>query len=91
MSKESKKSAITIDGTQYALEDLSANARSQIVNLRVTDQEIARLQTQLAIAQTARAAYARTLGAALADPKAPATKLGSQNWGQSLIKGQIGL
>ena len=37
MSKESKKSAITIDGTQYALEDLSANARSQIVNLRVTD------------------------------------------------------
>ena len=30
MSKESKKSAITIDGTQYALEDLSANARSQI-------------------------------------------------------------
>jgi len=65
MSKESKKSAITIDGTQYALEDLSANARSQIVNLRVTDQEIARLQTQLAIAQTARAAYAQALAAEL--------------------------
>jgi len=50
MSTESKKSTITIDGKAYALDDLSANARSQIVNLRVTDQEIARLQTQLAIA-----------------------------------------
>jgi len=31
----------------------------------VTDQEIARLQTQLAIAQTARAAYAQALSAEL--------------------------
>jgi len=65
MSTESKKSTITIDGKAYALDDLSANARSQIVNLRVTDQEIARLQTQLAIAQTARAAYAQALAAEL--------------------------
>ena len=66
---------IKIDGVDYALADLSAEARGQLMNVQVTDQEIARLQTQLAIAQTARAAYARTLGAALADPKAPATKL----------------
>ena len=65
MTKESKKSSITIDGKQFALDDLSAAARSQIVNLRVTDQEIARLQTQLAIAQTARAAYAQALSAEL--------------------------
>lgn len=65
MSTKSKKSTITIDGKAYALDDLSENARSQIVNLRVTDQEIARLQTQLAIAQTARAAYARALAAEL--------------------------
>ena len=61
MTKEIKKSTITIDGNVYALDALSANARAQIVNLRVTDQEIARLQTQLAIAQTARATYARAL------------------------------
>lgn len=61
MTKEAKKAAITIDGMEYILDDLSANARAQIVNLRITDQEIARLQTQLAIAQTARAAYARAL------------------------------
>lgn len=65
MTNEAKKSSITIDGKQFALDDLSAAARSQIVNLRVTDQEIARLQTQLAIAQTARAAYAQALSAEL--------------------------
>jgi len=52
---------ITIDGRQYDLKDLSDNAKAQIGNLRVTDQEIQRLNQQLAIAQTARAAYARAL------------------------------
>ena len=65
MTQEAKKTVITIDGTEYAIDELSANARAQIVNLRVADQEIARLQTQLAIAQTARAAYAQALAAEL--------------------------
>ncbi|MHB0776562.1 DUF6447 family protein [Halomonas sp. WWR20] len=52
---------VTIDGTEYNVADLSENARSQVTNLRVTDQEIARLQQQLAINQTARTAYARAL------------------------------
>ena len=56
---------ITVDGVQYALNDLSAEAKKQLMNLRVTDQEIARLQAQQAIAQTARAAYASALRAAL--------------------------
>ena len=72
MTKEIKKSTITIDGNVYALDALSANARAQIVNLRVTDQEIARLQTQLAIAQTARATYARALSGEIA-PAADST------------------
>lgn len=52
---------ITIDGTEYNAADLSDNAKAQVTNLRVTDQEIARLQQQLAIYQTARTAYARAL------------------------------
>lgn len=60
--------AITIDGTEYHLNELSENARNQVTNLRVTDQEIARLQQQLAIYQTARTAYARALAEEL--PKA---------------------
>ena len=70
MTQETKQSAITIDGNNYALDELSAHAQAQIVNLRVTDQEIARLQTQLAIAQTARAAYAQALKAELDKPAA---------------------
>lgn len=56
---------ITIDGTQYDLESLSEAARSQLTNIQVTDQEISRLQQRLAIAQTARQAYARALQAEL--------------------------
>jgi len=52
---------ITIDGKEYALESLSEAAKAQLTNLRVVDQEIARLQQQQAIAQTARNAYANAL------------------------------
>lgn len=52
---------ITIDGKEYALDDLSEAAKGQLTNLRVVDQEIARLQQQQAIAQTARNAYANAL------------------------------
>lgn len=52
---------VTIDGREYDLEKLSDAAKSQLGNIQVSDQEIARLQQQLAIAQTARQAYARAL------------------------------
>nr|WP_298964360.1 DUF6447 family protein [uncultured Halomonas sp.] len=52
---------ITIDGNEYKLDDLSEAARSQVVNLRVTDAEIEKLKQQLAIYQTARTAYANAL------------------------------
>lgn len=56
---------LTIDGKDYALENLSEAAKGQLTNLRVVDQEIARLQQQQAIAQTARNAYAQALQAEL--------------------------
>lgn len=49
---------ITIDNVEYTLDSLSDVVKQQLSNLRIVDQEIARLQTQLAIAQTARAVYA---------------------------------
>ena len=52
---------INIDGKEYAIESLSDTARAQLINLRVCDEEIARLQSQLAIVGTARQAYALTL------------------------------
>ena len=65
MNKAAEKQVMTIDGKEYSIADLNENSRSQIVNLRYTDQEIARLQTQLAITQTARATYAQALAAEL--------------------------
>ena len=52
---------IAIDGTEYYISNLSEVAQNQIVNLRICDQEIKYLQRKIAIAQTARNAYATTL------------------------------
>jgi len=52
---------LTFDGKEYDLDALSEAARSQVINLRATDQEIARTEALLAILQTARRAYAHVL------------------------------
>ncbi|GEK48319.1 DUF6447 family protein [Halomonas pacifica] len=62
---EQQTQTIRIDGKDYDTAELSEAARNQVVNLRVTDQEIQRLQQQVAIAQTARRAYADALKAEL--------------------------
>lgn len=71
---DEQKQTITIDGTEYNVADLSENARSQVVNLRVTDAEIEKLKQQLAIFQTARTAYARALSDELPKKETAAKK-----------------
>jgi len=56
---------ITVNGTSYALADLSDEARQQIVNIRFVDQELERLNNQAAIARAARKAYEEALTRAL--------------------------
>ena len=56
---------IRIDGKEYDTDKFSDDAKNQLMNLQVTDQEIQRLQIQLAIAQTARIAYAKALNTSL--------------------------
>lgn len=67
-------STITIDDIEYAEEALSDQAKAELMNMQVCDQRIATLQTDLAIAQTARNAYANALNNLLpkAAPKAKA-------------------
>ncbi|ODC04823.1 hypothetical protein BFW38_16100 [Terasakiispira papahanaumokuakeensis] len=62
---EAQAQTVKINGQEYALDALSDTARQQLNNLRFTDAEIQRLQAQLAIAQTARSAYAQSLQAEL--------------------------
>lgn len=57
---------IKIDNVEYNTDNLSPEALQQIQMLKMTDAEIARLSTQLAIAQTARVAYANALKSSLA-------------------------
>ncbi len=66
-------SQISIDGVSYNLADLTDSARQQIGNVRLVDQELARLQRQRAIASVARSTYAGAVAAALPkEPTAPA-------------------
>lgn len=69
-----KAQTVTIDGTQYNLADFSENARVQLGNIRVTDEQIRHLQQQLAIAQTARTAYANALAEELPEQSAAGKK-----------------
>lgn len=56
---------IKINDKEYDTEQLTAQAKVQLEMLLATEQEIQRLQTQLAIAQTARNMYAQALAQAV--------------------------
>jgi hypothetical protein len=56
---------ITIDNQNYELDTLSDDAKAQLASLQFCDAELARVQAQAAVLQTARAAYSNGLKAAL--------------------------
>jgi len=53
--------SVTIDGIEYAFEDLSDKAKADLVSMQLVDQKITQNQQELAILQTARNAYAKSL------------------------------
>ncbi|WIX33797.1 DUF6447 family protein [Salinicola sp. JS01] len=65
---------VSIDGKEYQLDQLSEEARKQLANLRLCDEEIARIQRQYSIAQAARVTYSNLLERALPAEKAPAKR-----------------
>ena len=58
-------STITIDNQEYDLDALSDDAKTQLQMLQFSDQELSRLNAQIAVVQTARMAYSKALMAAL--------------------------
>ena len=56
---------ITIDDTDYNTEDLSDNGKAQLASLQFLEQQMAKLKNEIAVYQTARAAYAQALKAEL--------------------------
>jgi hypothetical protein len=56
---------ITINNHAYDLDSLSTEAKAQLQSLQFVDAELARLQAQAAVLQTARMAYSKALQGAL--------------------------
>ena len=56
---------IKIDDKEYDFDKLSDEAKAQLISLQFCDQELQRLQAQVAAYQTARMAYAKALNEAL--------------------------
>jgi hypothetical protein len=68
ISQETAMATITIDNTDYNTDTFNDAAKQNLKMLQMTEQEIQRLQLQLAIAQTARNAYANALKQNLPTP-----------------------
>jgi len=56
---------LTHNGKTYKVSELSEESQKQLMNAKIADGEIRRLQMQLAIAQTAHSAYEQALIASL--------------------------
>jgi len=67
-------STITINGTKYDTDALSDKAKAELMSIQICDQRISTMKADLAIAQTARIAYAHALNGLLPKtaPKAKA-------------------
>lgn len=85
-----QEQTVIIDDKEYLLADLSEQAISQINNLKVTEAEIARQESVLAMLKTARAAYARLLGEAMqeATKVAPAAKAKTEVKKETKVNGK---
>lgn len=65
---------ITIDGTEYELDNLSDKAKAELVSIQTVDTKLQALNIDMAIYQTARNAYANALQAQLPEKTAHANK-----------------
>ena len=63
---DEQETKITIDDKEYILNDLSEEAKEQIVSMRAAEQHLEVAKAQMAIASTARNAYATALKEELA-------------------------
>lgn len=54
--------AITIDGTEYDTDLMTDEAKAQLASIQFVDKKIETLKNEIAVMNTARQAYAKTLG-----------------------------
>lgn len=68
MSDDSKQT-VTIDEVEYNIDDLSDEAKAQLLNLKFVDDKILQLNNEWAISDTARIGYTQALQKELAKIK----------------------
>ena len=56
---------ITVDGIEYNTEDLSDNGKAQLASLQFLEVQMNKLRNEIAVFQTAKAAYIAALKAEL--------------------------
>lgn len=61
MAEEEELKTIEIDGKTYQLDNLSNEAKTQMINIHFVDNQIQQLQNELAVADTARIGYTNAL------------------------------
>ena len=61
MAEKEDKQKVSIDGTEYVLDDLSDNAKAQLLNIQFVDAQRQQLNNEWAVADTARIGYTRAL------------------------------
>ena len=54
---------ITVDGIEYNSEDLTDNGKAQLASLQFLEVQMNELKNEIAVFQTARSAYVKTLKA----------------------------
>ena len=59
---------ITVDGIEYNTEDLSDNGKAQLASLQFLEVQMNKLQNEIAVFQTAKAAYIAALKVELEKP-----------------------
>ena len=57
---------ITVDGIEYNTEDLSDNGKAQLASLQFLEVQLNKIQSEIAVYQTARNSYLTALKAELA-------------------------
>ncbi len=61
MANEEDKQCVTVNGKEYVLDDLSENAKAQLLNIQFVDAQLQQLNNEWAVADTARIGYNNAL------------------------------
>ena len=65
MAENDKGNKITIDNVEYKLDELSDDARAQLINIQFVEAQLQQLNNEWAVSDTARIGYTNALKAEL--------------------------